>query len=877
MEYKVNYENLDDKIDWPSFYTKHGIDRIPPNSGGNVAVSCPFESHTNKRAFSINSRTGSWQCFACGTSGNAYSYLAARGMSKEAAVDEVRRAAGLPPRSETTNGGDVIAMTRAKMTIEKYAAEKHLDVGFLKDVCRLRNPVGKGVGIAIPYFDESGIELSTRYRNVSSPTTQKFLWKKGSKVMLYGLWRLDLVAACPRERVIIVEGESDCHTLWQRGYDEVIGAPGSNTFKREWAQYIPTDRPVYFLREPGMSGDQFASTLSKRLAEASWQGKLFEVTLHEQGVKDPSELHKKDPSRFDTILESAIQTARPFDHIQATLKPEEIIQGFPPLLQPDNYRLDNDRGVLGVTKEDIWYPICPVPVGLARRLRSVDTGEEKVEVIFQRDGQVHSIAASRSTVFTSRGITTLADRGLPVNSNNATKMVAYLSALEGANLDTLPHHKCMDRMGWVDSKTFLPGVAGNDVYIDAEYGTRQLADAYHQNGSVDEWLELAGHVRKNHYIARLMLAASFAAPLLYKLQQRVFLIHAWGPSRGGKTAATKLALSAWGNPEDLLATFNATKVYLEQTAAFYSDLPLGVDELQVTDGKTAENIVYMLSLGKGRGRGARGGGVQASRAWRSIIITTGEQPLTSENSHGGVVTRAVEVYGQPIDGDESLARRLHQQTLDNYGHAGPEFIRKLLAYGDQLGIDWKALLAHLEGVATANTSSHVASVAVCALADYLSGMWLWGVDRNTAWNECIALGERVLGGLDKASDTDYAERAREYLEGWIAIHQEKFTTEGHVRFGSIDIDDIRPENTVTYIIPAAFNDAMHEGGFNARRVLTDFAERGWIRVEEEGSRIRPTVRSRVLGRQMRLICLLGNNDIAPIEGILETSNPSDVF
>lgn len=866
-----NFENLDDRIDWPSFYGKHDI-RISGSASGNVAVACPFQPHTNKQAFSINTKTGEWQCFACDKRGNAYTFLHEKGVSKEAAVDEVRRAAGLPPKGE---GGDVVALTRAKMTVEKYAAEKQLDVAFLKEL-GLRNPAGKGTGMAIPYLDADGIETATRYRQVSTPSSPKFLWKKGCRVNLYGLWRMQLVHACIRERVILVEGESDCHTMWQRGYEEVLGAPGSNTFRSEWAQYLPTDRPVYFLREPGMSGDQFASTLCKKLTEAGWSGKLWEISLHEQGIKDPSDLHMKDGARFDAIFEAAVTAARPVDHLAATLKPEDIVPGFPPLRQPDGFRLDAEKGVMSCTKEGVWFNVCPVPVGLSRRLRSVDTGEEKVEVLFKRDGAVHALAAERATVFTTRGITQLANSGLPVNSENAQKLVRYLAALEGANLETLPRHRCMDRMGWVDSKTFLPGVAGDDVFIDAE-GSSQLANAYHEQGDAKAWLELAGHVRQGHPIARLMLAASFAAPLLSKLQQRVFILHAWGPSRGGKTAATKLALSAWGNPEDLLATFNATKVYLEQTAAFYSDLPLGVDELQVTDPKVAENIVYMLSLGKGRGRGARGGGVQTSRAWRSIVITTGEQPLTSANSHGGVVSRAVEVCGSPLGDDEALARRLHQQTIDHYGHAGPEFIRCLLRH-ESLKIDWEAMLGELERAASANTSSHVASVAVCCLADYLASMWLWEVPSEQAWAEAVAMGSGVLSGLDKAADTDFAERAREYVEGWIMTNQKAFTDDDHhTVYGRTALDDIRPEESVTWIIPSAFDEAMQRGGLNTKRVLSDFADRGWIKTEEEGSRLRTTVRSRALGRQMRLVgfCMNQEPDLLPANNA--TSDLSEVF
>ena len=84
---------------------------------------------------------------------------------------------------------------------------------------------------------------------------------------------------------------------------------------------------------------------------------------------------------------------------------------------------------------------------------------------------------------------------------------------------------------------------------------------------------------------RFILAASFAAPLLRIVKQRIFFVYNWGGSKGGKTATMKAALSAWGDPERLMISFNTTIAGLERTAAFYCDLPLGIDERQQAGDK----------------------------------------------------------------------------------------------------------------------------------------------------------------------------------------------------------------------------------------------------------------------------------------------------
>lgn len=84
---------------------------------------------------------------------------------------------------------------------------------------------------------------------------------------------------------------------------------------------------------------------------------------------------------------------------------------------------------------------------------------------------------------------------------------------------------------------------------------------------------------------------------------------------------------------------------------FFNDLPLGIDEKQVL-GKNQdliESLIYTLNTGNSKVRGAKSGGLQASRNWRSIILTTGEEPLTTGSSQSGVHTRAVQIFGSPFN------------------------------------------------------------------------------------------------------------------------------------------------------------------------------------------------------------------------------------
>jgi hypothetical protein len=150
-------------------------------------------------------------------------------------------------------------------TIEEYAASKNLPVEFLtgdtiglkesKYWCRVAEE--EVPAIWIPYMDEGGAPVATRYRTgLYRPPTgddTRFRWKKGAKLTLYGRNWLDL--AQEKEYVNLVEGESDCHVLWH--YNEpAIGVPGAKNWRDEWSVYLDDIPEIRVLVEPDAAGEE---------------------------------------------------------------------------------------------------------------------------------------------------------------------------------------------------------------------------------------------------------------------------------------------------------------------------------------------------------------------------------------------------------------------------------------------------------------------------------------------------------------------------------------------------------------------------------------------------------------------------------------------
>jgi hypothetical protein len=152
-------------------------------------------------------------------------------------------------------------------TLKEYAAYKSLPVEFLEgDEVGLEDdtyfcPVrGTEVpAVLMPYADEGGRELTEcrRWRTGLYKTSGNDIRirsrskKSGGRLTLYGRWRLE--EAEKAGYVLLVEGESDCHTSWYYGLP-AIGIPGAQNWRDEWAGYLKDIGKIIVMMEPDQAG-----------------------------------------------------------------------------------------------------------------------------------------------------------------------------------------------------------------------------------------------------------------------------------------------------------------------------------------------------------------------------------------------------------------------------------------------------------------------------------------------------------------------------------------------------------------------------------------------------------------------------------------------
>lgn len=486
---------------------------------------------------------------------------------------------------------------------------------------------------------------------------------------------------------------------------------------------------------------------------------------------------------------------------------------------------DYDCAPSGITlfsQQGYVVRVCPHPIMPAKRLVNIETGEVKVELAYKRGKGWRRGIFDKATISNARSITSLSACGISVTSESAKDLVKYLAYLEDENYDEIPEVQTVGRLGWVDGYGFSPYVEGL-LYDNAGlYG--DAFSAVSQHGSYEKWLEVAKAVRAGSSIpCRILLAASFASPLVAKTGALPFILHLWGSVSGiGKSVALILAASVWAYPEigSYVKTTKSTNVGYEQMAAFCGNLPLCMDELQIIQGKKEfDELIYSLCEGVSKTRGAKAGGVQQVQRWRNAILTTGEQPITNANSKAGAVNRVIEVEcTEKLFADP---REAYQTLVQNYGHAGRKFVEQLTNNEDVLEIMHDLQTVFYEALQGKATDKQVLTASLILAADTLSDVLIFGDGCNLAVDD-------ILPYLTTQREADTNRRAYDWLCDWIASNPARFDVNNFGDYSGECWGCVEKDARRAFIIRSVFDRAMTDAGFSPASFLSWASKAGVI-------------------------------------------------
>lgn len=291
------------------------MDRHGRAEQGEIRFRCPDDGHEDRCPSARWNRVkAAWRCDACGTSGGALDLADRLGIVKPARKRGGGRVA--PPNITAP-------VQHSGCTLAQYAAAKRLPAEFLKS-CGLSEISYQGQpAVRIPYRLLDGTDGPVQFRvAVERPAEggDRFRWKAGSKAILYGTDRLD--DARKRGYVIIVEGASDCHTLWF--HDEpAIGLPGAGAWNETRdVHHLDGIATIYIVIEPDQSGE----AVERWLASSAIRDRVRLVDLGP--FKDPSGLYLDDPDRFRERWSQALERAMPWTEVVSKRAASEAAEAW---------------------------------------------------------------------------------------------------------------------------------------------------------------------------------------------------------------------------------------------------------------------------------------------------------------------------------------------------------------------------------------------------------------------------------------------------------------------------------------------------------------------------------------------------------------------
>ena len=546
------------------------------------------------------------------------------------------------------------------------------------------------------------------------------------------------------------------------------------------------------------------------------------------------------------------------------------------LVAPPGYDIDDcgvrKRVVNEDTGEETIIPVAARPfVTVARCVNIQDHTVVSLLAWLKVGGGWGQHTVPRVTVSDARALVTLANLDAPVHSNNASDCVAYIAAFEATNAAVLPEALVSPIMGWCGTDTDLSFLWGrNQVRADgihssgsvdelppsswragqihllpSDPGLRSAAAGFHAAGSWEGWVDC---VREVTPYPRVMLAifAAMVPPLMRFLPSLSnFVLDFSGVTSQGKTTALRAAASVWGSADErgdgILHTWDNTHVFAERIAALCNYLPLFLDDTKrARKREDVGRAVYNHASGVGRGRGSLTS-VQRTTRTHSVLLSTGEEAITSFTNDGGTRARCICLWGSPLGGADTatveVVRRLNAGIMAHYGHLGPTLVQKLasdVASRDDVRRVYETemeawtKLANGNGVAS-RAAQYVAALAVAEQLFYA----ITGLPRPTtpAVNEAW---EAVLKGSVEA---DRATDALRQVISWATGQQARF----HGRLEAEGTDSgtapaagwlgawARGENwRYLAVLPTELRAFLERQKFDADAVLRTWADREWL-------------------------------------------------
>jgi hypothetical protein len=301
-------------------------------------------------------------------------------------------------------------------------------------------------------------------------------------------------------------------------------------------------------------------------------------------------------------------------------------------------------------------------------------------------------------------VVSIADQGIVLESKKQTEwfqlmLRSYIAELQ--KVRTVTNHYAT--MGWKeDNRVFILGddlIRRDDngsVVVDtirlASHISRASSNMFVTKGSYAKWRAGTSILRKAHmYPHQYSIGVGLGSVLMQFTGLKGVTISLYGPSGSGKSQAQYIQQSVWGDPEKLHFQSKFTQNSLFSRFGLYGNLPMTIDEATQMTDKDVGDYLYWVSQGRDKARLSRAAEEKSAKEWALFSTLSTNRPIASKllaegDENDAQLARMIELRVDPMPiyakGSEA-GRMLHQLFTENCGHAGRDFVMRLMRHDEQ--------------------------------------------------------------------------------------------------------------------------------------------------------------------------------------------------
>lgn len=485
-------------------------------------------------------------------------------------------------------------------------------------------------------------------------------------------------------------------------------------------------------------------------------------------------------------------------------------------------------------------PVFPIELYINR-----DTGKEKIKIIFYKNKKWHELIIHKTQLTVANRLLLLADYGLDVTSENVKQHIKFFN--EMMNINDLKIISSVSHLGW-NGDDFIP--YHNAQVFDGVNEFRNIFNSISTKGDYKIWHSEILKLRE-HYIIKLLMAITFASPLLEKLNIAPFIANLWSSLSGnGKTLTCMVAMSSWGNPATgaLTLSSNNTHNFYMKYASFMRNITCYFDELQIIKGSkdiSMNNLIMDLANGTEKGRLDKNSEAKSVYTWFGNFIFTNNDRLVKDNAGEQIHNRVIDIEIEKVI--ITNGNYVASIIKNNYGFAGRMYIDYIKKVG------WEKIAHMYEDFVkqilerTPATTKKANLFAVILTADRLA-------------NECIFHDEPLLidDVLEYIEDKDKIKTsvlAKDYVISLISTNQNRFGENVFGEFWGKSEKEWWNSKEVHryYIDKQVLIRELAKGGFDFNTVKKEWADTGFLVKNTQGKYIHQTKVSSVKSNYIVLL------------------------